>query len=96
MKYLIFMLFLGLGMTACKHNNDHSHKAGEATEATDAATDAAHSGPEYTSAYVCQMHCKGSGSAEPGNCPVCGMAYIANENYKADGHQNDSHEEHNH
>lgn len=36
------------------------------------------SGPEYTSAYVCPMHCKGSGSDESGNCPVCGMEYIKN------------------
>jgi hypothetical protein len=33
-------------------------------------------GPEYTSAYVCPMHCEGSGSDQPGNCPVCGMDYV--------------------
>lgn len=43
-------------------------------------------GPEYTSAYVCPMHCEGSGSAEPGQCPVCGMDYVMNEDHKADGH----------
>jgi hypothetical protein len=36
-------------------------------------------GPEYTSAYICPMHCEGSGSAEPGKCPVCGMDYVAND-----------------
>ena len=30
-------------------------------------------GKEYTSAYVCPMHCTGSGSAEMGTCPVCKM-----------------------
>ena len=30
---------------------------------------------EYTSAYICPMHCEGSGSEEPGKCPVCGMDY---------------------
>lgn len=34
------------------------------------------SGPEYTSAYVCPMHCEGSGSDQPGKCPVCGMDYV--------------------
>ncbi|MCC6816275.1 MAG: hypothetical protein IT267_07690 [Saprospiraceae bacterium] len=37
------------------------------------------SGPEYTSAYICPMHCKGSGSDIPGTCPVCGMEYEKNE-----------------
>jgi hypothetical protein len=35
-------------------------------------------GPEYTSAYICPMHCEGSGSSEPGTCPVCGMDYVQN------------------
>lgn len=40
------------------------------------------SGPEYTSAYICPMNCKGSGSDKPGICPVCGMEYEINENVK--------------
>lgn len=43
-------------------------------------------GPEYTSAYVCPMHCEGSGSAEPGKCPACGMDYVKNEDHVHDGH----------
>lgn len=39
-------------------------------------------GPEYTSKYICPMHCKGSGAAEMGTCPVCKMDYELNENYK--------------
>lgn len=38
-------------------------------------------GPEYTSKYICPMHCEGSGSDEEGKCPVCGMTYVLNENY---------------
>lgn len=41
-------------------------------------------GKEYTSKYVCQMHCEGSGSDEEGKCPVCGMTYVLNEDYKMD------------
>jgi|TARA_E500000318_G_C3522702_1_gene197064 uncharacterized protein involved in copper resistance len=43
-------------------------------------------GKEYTSKYVCPMHCEGSGSNEEGKCPVCGMTYVLNEEHMADGH----------
>lgn len=39
-------------------------------------------GPEYTSEYVCPMHCEGSGASEEGTCPTCGMDYVLNENQK--------------
>lgn len=39
-------------------------------------------GKEYTSAYICPMHCKSSGSEEMGICPVCEMDYVANKNQK--------------
>lgn len=42
---------------------------------------------EYASAYVCPMHCEGSGSEEEGNCPKCGMDYVKNEDHKANGHE---------
>ncbi len=53
-------------------------------------------GKEYTSAYICPMHCEGSGSDEAGKCPVCGMDYVKNEDHESDGHDHDSHEGHNH
>ena len=94
MKYLFFVLFLGLGLVACKHSHDHPH------ESTEASSDVDQSGPEYASAYICPMHCKGSGSAEAGNCPVCGMAYVVNEDHNADEHshdeEGDDHEDHDH
>jgi ABC-type nickel/cobalt efflux system permease component RcnA len=49
------------------HGHDHDHSGG-----------ASHDGPEYTSAYICPMHCPGSGSDQPGKCPACGMDYVAN------------------
>ena len=36
-------------------------------------------GKEYTSAYVCPMHCEGSGSDSAGYCPKCGMDYVEND-----------------
>jgi hypothetical protein len=49
------------------------------------------SGPEYTSAYVCPMHCAGSGSDEPGECSICGMKYRANKEHEM--HKADSEED---
>lgn len=57
------------------HDHDgHSHAAAHGE------------GAEYTSAYVCPMHCKGSGSAEEGTCPVCKMDYVAQADHVKDGH----------
>ena len=55
------------------------------------------SGPEYTSAFVCPMHCVGSGSDEPGTCPVCNMEYVENKDAahdhgSHDGHDHDGHD----
>ena len=47
-------------------------------------------GPEFTSKYVCPMHCDSSGSHEEGKCPVCGMTYVLNEDYK----EEESHDNH--
>lgn len=38
-------------------------------------------GKEYTSAYICPDHCKGSGSDKEGECPECGMELMENPNY---------------
>jgi hypothetical protein len=40
----------------------------------------------HTSAYVCPMHCAGSGSEAPGVCPNCGMNYQALEEHVKNGH----------
>ncbi len=40
-------------------------------------------GPEYTSLYICPMHCQGSGSDHAGVCPSCGMDYVMNESAPA-------------
>jgi hypothetical protein len=39
-------------------------------------------GIEYTSDYICPMHCEGSGSESAGICPNCGMDYRENPNKK--------------
>lgn len=44
-------------------------------------------GKEYTSAYICPMHCEGSGSDKMGTCPVCHMDYVAKATHEKDGHK---------
>ncbi|MEY2949145.1 MAG: heavy metal-binding domain-containing protein [Saprospiraceae bacterium] len=77
MKNEIFkMLLLALivSVASCGESSTAAdQKSGETTEQ-------AEQGKEYTSKYICPMHCEGSGSEEPGKCPVCGMDYVLNEN----------------
>jgi hypothetical protein len=91
MKYFK-LLFLGVVISAVAiacGNNAHDHDGGAMHENGDAdASQEPHGdGPEYTSAYVCPMHCEGSGSDKPGKCPVCGMDYVANTDHMKDGHK---------
>ena len=67
------------------HNAPAAAKDGSSTEAT-APMEPHGDGPEYNSAYICPMHCPGSGSDQPGVCPACGMDYVANAEHTADGH----------
>ncbi|MBT8221251.1 MAG: hypothetical protein KJP00_15595 [Bacteroidia bacterium] len=95
MKNLFFVLLLlsaGIIISSC-NNQSKSTSESEKIEAVEK------SGTEYTSAYVCPMHCKGSGSEEAGSCPVCNMDYVANADHKSDGHMHDeesNHDGHNH
>ena len=88
----MFILSCGGGEHSHDHG-DHSHDHG--TEHSHSHEDghshgaegAAHGeGTAYTAAYVCPMHCEGSGSEEPGKCPVCNMDYVAQAEHTKDGH----------
>ncbi|GJM32868.1 MAG: hypothetical protein DHS20C18_18690 [Saprospiraceae bacterium] len=71
----LFVAFMasGIAFTSC---------GGNSTEATKTEQQ----GKEYTSAYICPMHCEGSGSDEAGQCPDCGMDYVKNEDHNSNGH----------
>ena len=70
-KMLLFSLVISL--VSCGESSVATdQKSGEAIEQVE-------QGKEYTSKYICPMHCEGSGSEEPGKCPVCGMDYVLNE-----------------
>lgn len=77
---LVLVLGLMLSITACGNNADAASE--------EAKTEVKHGeGKAYTSAYVCPMHCEGSGSEEGGTCPTCGMAYVAQADHAKDGHK---------
>lgn len=59
-------------IASCKHDGAHMKETAEETVDK--------TGPEYTSQYICPMHCEGSGSDSLGICPTCGMDYVVNEN----------------
>lgn len=65
-----------------KGHENHDHN--ESTETTEAKPHG--EGKEYTSAYVCPMHCPGSGSDQAGKCPACGMDYVAQADHVKDEH----------
>lgn len=64
------------------HEAGHDHEVGHDSDQGHAHGE----GIAYTAAFVCPMHCEGSGSDEAGECPVCGMTYVAQADHVADGH----------
>ena len=83
-------LFLTLSACGGKQEPQQGADTGEMKEMPATSEE---SGPEYTSAYICPMYCTGSGSAEPGKCPACGMDYVKNDKAPA---AEAGHEGHNH
>lgn len=79
---VVALLTLGMTTYSCKGDS----------KAQDKTTLDVQQGKEYTSAYICPMHCDGSGSEKAGNCPVCGMAYEKNKDHKTDGHSHEGHD----
>ena len=68
-------------MVSCK---DNKKETGTKTEIS------AETQPnEYTSAYVCPMHCEDSGSDKEGKCNTCGMTLVKNEDHTVNGHKHD-------
>jgi ABC-type nickel/cobalt efflux system permease component RcnA len=64
-----------------EHDHDHEghqHEQGQEDEGSEESSSIDKTGKEYTSAYICPMHCEGSGSDKEGTCPACKMAYIEN------------------
>lgn len=63
----------------------------DSKQTSPAKTEEAKQGKEYTSAYICPMHCEGSGSDKPGECPVCGMKYKKKDKTATEDHSGHNH-----
>jgi uncharacterized lipoprotein YehR (DUF1307 family) len=88
---LIFALFLVVSMSMAISSCGTKGKS-DAKMSGDTKTETpAKQGKEYTSAYICPMHCEGSGTHEARKCPVCGMDYKKNKNFKGNGHEGHNH-----
>lgn len=74
---LLFGLVLMLGLSACDKKVAEQNNVPAPGHSTMQKI-----GPEYLAAYICPMYCEGSGSDKPGKCPVCGMDYRENKDYK--------------
>ncbi|MFT5156604.1 MAG: hypothetical protein ACI83I_001152 [Bacteroidia bacterium] len=71
--WVAIALFLFVGWSSCQKvqkNKDHT------VEEVD------FNSKEYSSAYICPMHCEGSGDSIVGICPVCKMDLVKNPNSK--------------
>lgn len=87
LKWIFCSLALAFLIASCGGNHSHNHDHGDHHHGTAADSAAVHGhGKEFTSVYVCPMHCQGSGSASPGTCPVCGMDYVQLGEHIKDGH----------
>lgn len=97
---LTLLCCMALFVVSCGSGDAQDHSHDEATHThDDGTTHADHAqdeggmatvhgeGTAFTSAYVCPMHCEGSGSEEAGKCPACGMAYVAQADHVKDGHK---------
>ena len=93
---IAWSLFLACGGSAVSGEESGANEATRPTTevSADGSDGSDESGPEYASAYICPMYCPGSGSVDIGNCPVCGMDYVANEKHPS--HQADAPHHHAH
>jgi len=71
-QLILLSVALAAVIAACggghSHEGDnHNHQGSPVTDSTQ--MDVHGMGMEYTSTYVCPMHCKSSGSEQPGKCP---------------------------
>jgi len=93
MKNSILCLLTIFCVSLCAISCGNKSKTNSATENSEQVDK---TGKEYASAYVCPMHCKGSGSDKAGKCPVCKMDYVVNKDHKGhsnhDGHNHDGHD----
>lgn len=85
---IVFMISCGQKNTSSEASQTETMEA-----PSESAIDTTKQGKEFTSKYICPMHCEGSGSEAEGQCPVCGMDYVLNRNLEeAEGENHEGHD----
>lgn len=81
MFFVVLIITIASFAVSCGHSN--------ANQRTDIELDETGHGDtkEYTSAYICPMHCAGSGNEEAGKCPVCKMKLVTKEKHDSREHK---------
>jgi hypothetical protein len=74
---ILMALFIAGAISSCGNREENP----EQTNTQNAVVTATNT----TDKYVCPMNCEGSGSDQPGKCPVCGMDLVLNRNYQESG-----------
>lgn len=101
LKYFMFVLVLFFFIVFCGGNVDivgdevvidqieYIYDDGYMYDGDYMEVDVDKQGLEYIFVYICLMYCDGSGSDELGECFVCGMDYVKNEDMLVDGYNYD-------
>ena len=86
-QFALIVVCFSLFCFACGGNQSSDHSGHSHDKETVKEASKAH-GPStaHTSAYICPMHCEGSGSDKEGVCPVCGMDYEPLADHSKNGH----------
>ncbi len=81
--FLLFIVSCNSSNGTDTENSDSTEVAGEVdtSSAKVEMNESEELGKEYTAAYICPDHCKGSGSDKEGECPNCEMELMENPNY---------------
>jgi len=75
-KFLFVVGFFSF-VVACKSGTNTDANKSDQTNIISSKPDT--TTKEYTSKYVCEHHCPGSGSEQPGKCSECAMQLIENK-----------------
>ena len=79
-------------LVSCGQKTQNQDSVPAENTTTEQTTEQANDKKEFSSKYICPMHCAGSGSDTIGVCPECGMEYVLNRNLENE----ENHEGHDH
>lgn len=79
---ILLLLVTTMVFVACGGDSPEANSTSTSAPSTKIKTSNDMVDKEHNSKYICPMYCEGSGSEHAGDCPVCHMHYVENEDYK--------------